>query len=166
MLAGTVFKTHSQYIDDPATWRAWGGADEPPAAEKEPKHRLKGHDEFLKLLRLCHDEPLIRTVPLSIAGVNVTGDPAVVGILRPGPSRCLLALIQFAARSASVSIKLTEPFDIPAAERAAAGEPHRRAWSAREILHSMVDSTLPVGWQFTDIPLAGHGFRILELIPA
>jgi hypothetical protein len=63
-------------------------------------------------------------------------------------------------------MQLTEPLDIPASERASAGEPHRRAWLAREILHSMVDPTLAPGRQFTEIPLAAYGFRILELTPA
>jgi hypothetical protein len=168
MLAGVSFKTHSRYVDEPQTWRPFGNCPEPPPEEKEPSHRLRGHEEFLKLLRLVHDDPIVRDAPRTIAGVEVHGDAAVVGILRPTKDRCLLTVIQFARRQASVEITLTDPQDMPAIDRPNAGDAHQRTWKVKEILHSMVDQ--PHAGTTTIAPnaplrttIAPCGFRIFEL---
>jgi hypothetical protein len=163
LLAGTVPKTHSNYLATPETYLAID-ADEPPAAERAPAHRLRGTEEFLTLMRFCRDEPLVRDTARSIDGVVVEGDAAVVGILRPTPERCLLTLIQFADRPATVQVSLAEPVDIPACERAGVGEPARTAWTARELLHSMVETDAAPGTLPMTVTLGPYGFRIFELV--
>jgi len=168
LMAGMAPKTHSDYVDDPTPYRGVGDADESPEAERSPAYRLRGHEEFLSLMRFCRDERLIREAPLSIEGVVVEGDEAVVAILRPTPAGAILALIQFAGRPAVARVRLAEPVDTPAAQRAAAGCPHQREWTAREILRS-VSETLPAaggaisGGRALDVPLAPYGFRVMEL---
>lgn len=169
VLAGIAFKTHSQYVDLPEKWQPFGNCPEPPAEEKAPAHRLRGHAEFLALLRLVNAEPaLLREAPRTIAGVEVTGDAAVVGMLRPSRERCILALMQFARREAHVSVRLTAPLDLPAAHVAAADHPEATCWEVRERLHSMVDvphaGNASLGpEQPLTTTLAPCGFRILEL---
>ncbi len=164
LLAGTVPKTHSNYLATPETYIAID-ADEPPAAEKDPAHRLRGTEEFLDLMRFCRNEPLVRDTPLSIDGVLVDGDAAVVGLLRPTPERCLLTLIQFADRPATVTVSLADPVDVPASERARAGEPQDAAWTARELLHGMVETApVPSGALPLTVTLGAFGFRIFELV--
>ena len=86
----------------------------PPLHEQREDHRAKGHEEFVRLLRFRRDEPLVRSAPRSLDGVSVAGDAAVVAILRPSLSRCLLSVIQFADRSATVRLELAPPVDVPA----------------------------------------------------
>jgi hypothetical protein len=166
----TTFKTHAEYINDPLTFRQLG--DAPPAGPqaRDPEHRRQGHEEFLRLLRLRADEPLVGAdTPLSIEGVQVEGDAAVVGLLRPTAERCLLILINFAERSATVRVRLAEPFDIPAVQRARAGAPQTVTWKARELQHSIAESEAlagPVmvsGVAGAPLTLGAYGFRVLEL---
>ena len=168
LVAGAVPKTHNQYVDDAATFRRLGDAPEPSDAEKQPDRRIQGTNEFLHLMRFCRDEPLVRDVPLTIEGVAVEGDGAVVGILRPGDGRALLVLMQFANRSARVKVWLAAPVDVPATQRDAAGRPDKRAWRVREIMHSMVDPEAARAGRISgrsayDVEIAPYGFPIFEL---
>ena len=54
--------------------------------------RLKGHKEFISLLKYCVEEPLIREAPLSIEAAAVDAvDPAVLLVKsRPGAKACLV----------------------------------------------------------------------------
>jgi hypothetical protein len=168
LLAGMVPKTHSPYVDDVETWRPMHDADDPPEEDRAPEHRRKGHEEFVRLLRLCRDEPLIREAPISIEAAQIAGDAAVVGLLRPAADRALLAVIQFAGRPATIDVRLAEPIDVPRVERADAGAPHERHWHAREIMRSMVDPAetpefdLPPG-AAARIEIGPYGFRVFEL---
>lgn len=171
MLAGpTTFKTHAEYVNDPLTFRQLGDAPPAGALGRDPERRRRGHEEFLRLLRLRADEPLIGAdTPLSIEGVQVEGDAAVVGLLRPSAERCLLILINFANRPATVRVRLAEPFDIPAVQCAHAGAPHAAAWQARELQHSIADAQ-PLAGPVTisdttraPLTLGAYGFRILKL---
>ncbi|MBI4023549.1 MAG: hypothetical protein HY360_01120 [Verrucomicrobia bacterium] len=170
LMAGIVPKTHSEYVSDPGRFRPLPVGDKPPDAEQEPNHRRRGHQEFVELLQFCRDKPLVREAPRSIEGVLVEGDAAVVGLLRPSPKKALLTLIQFANRPARVSVRLADPADIPVVEQAVAGQPHRRAWRAQEILRSMVDKC-PAGPDTISgdsamgVNLAPFGFRIFMLTP-
>ena len=170
MLAGpTTFKTHAEYVNDPLTFRQLG--DAPPAGvlARDPEHRRKGHEEFMRLLRLRADEPLVGAdTPLSIEGVVADGDGAIVGLLRPTPARCLLVLINFADRPAAGRVRLVEPADVPASQRAAAGQPHVRTWHAREIMRSIADQGAAADAHIGDgavlpVSLGPYGFRIFEL---
>ncbi|HEY8665542.1 MAG TPA: hypothetical protein VIL86_02700, partial [Tepidisphaeraceae bacterium] len=168
LLAGCVPKTHSQFVDDPATFRQIADADPPPQAAREREHRLRGHQEFLNLLKMARDEALIREAPLSIEAVEVRGDAAVVGMLRYRGDRALLALIQFADRAASVEVTLAEPVDAPAAQRAPAGDSHLHGWQVRELLRSMNDEpatgTGEIGQGMSlRCTLAPFGFRLFLL---
>ncbi len=171
MLAGpTTFKTHAEYVNDPLTFRQLG--DAPPAGPlaRDPAHRRRGHAEFLRLLRLRADEPLIGAdTPLSIEGVVVEGDAAVIGLLRPSADRCLLILVNFADRAATVCVRLADPFDVPATQHALAGAPHTVAWQARELLRSIVElaplagSITVSGDDSAPLTLGAYGFRVMEL---
>lgn len=174
LLGGNVPKTHSQYVDFVETWQPiTPDMDDISETEKDPARRRHGHQEFLGLMKLCRDEPLIREAPLSIEGVRVEGDDAVVAMIRPSKDRAILAVMQFANRTAKVKLHLADPKDIPAVERPMAAAPQDRKWSCREILHSMVDEALgakgaPVlgAGQSLSIALAPYGFRIFELTVA
>ena len=169
LFAGMVPKPHSEYLDTPEQFVPWSGVEEPSAAEQQPAHRLRGHAEFLQLLRYCRDEALIREAPLSIDGVIVDGDAGVVGMLHPTPDRCLLALIQFADRPAHVGVRLTAPDDVPLIHRALAGHPEVRIWRVQEIQRSMVNAeemapaTLSPAHAL-EVTLGAFGFRIFELV--
>ncbi len=166
----TTFKTHAVYVNDPLTFRQLVEALPAGPLAHDPEWRRRGHEEFLRLLHLRADEPLIGSdTPLSIEGAVVEGDAAVVGLLRPSEERCLLILVNFADRSATVRVRLGEPFDIPAVQRAFAGAPHTVSWQARELQHSIADAEPlagPVtisGSAGTPLTLGAYGFRILEL---
>ena len=168
LLAGVVPKTHSQHVDDAATFRKIHDAVEVPAEQQSSDHRLKGTAEFLDMVRFCRDEPLVRDAPMTIEGVVVDGDPAVVGILRPGGNRCILGLIQFADRPASVTVRLADPIDVPASQQAQAGHPKRSKWQVREVLRSMVDEPGVGSSSLSEttslkVEIAPRGFRIFEL---
>ena len=140
----------------------------PPRAERQPEHRLRGHREFIELLKFSRREPLIREAPVSIEGVVVTGDDAVIGTIRPSRSRAILLLNQFAGRSATVQVTLGEPVDVPAVYREAAGSPNRHEWTVRELFRSMVDQNESRPGQLSgessrEIVLAPHGFRVFEM---
>lgn len=169
LMSGTVPKTHSQFVDDPITFRFLSDAPEPSASEREPEHRHLGTCEFLSLLQLRRNEPLIQSAPLSIEGVRVDGDRAVVGLLRPGEHRCLLILIQFANRPAKVSVQLMEPVDVPAIVRQAVGRPDLVNWRTHEILRSMMETepakdALITSTKSLEVGLAPFSFRIFELL--
>ncbi len=170
MLAGpTTFKTHAEYVNDPITFRQLG--DAPPAGElaRDPENRRRGHEEFLRLLRLRADEPMIGAdTPLSIEGVEIEGDAAVLGLLRPAANRCLLVLIQFADRPAKVRVRLAEPSDVPAVQKTASGKPQTVTWKTREIMHSITETEASApskvsGSEWTSVQLGAYGFRVLEL---
>jgi len=170
LLAGMVPKTHSNYLQTPERYIPID-ADDPPAAEQAPAHRRRGYEEFISLIQFCRDEPLIRDTPLSIEGVVITGDDAVVGLLRPTSDRCLLTLIQFAGHSADVSVQLADPCDVPACAYAQAGQPASGLWEAHELLASMVETmsqpmTTVSGDQVMTVHLGAYSFRIFELVPA
>ncbi len=163
-----VPKTHSQYVGDSGEFVPMFGVDDPSPAEKTPAHRQRGTEEFLTLLRFCRDEPLIRHAPLTIEGVLVEGDAAVVGLLRPGSERALLVLLQFADRPAQVRVRLAAPGDVPAIDRERAGHPEQRRWTAREIMRSMVEEErAPVGVisgeSALEVSLGAYSFRVFEL---
>lgn len=169
LLAGMVPKTHSQYVNAEGTYvPVFGSNIEPTEAEKDIAHRLRGTEEFVNLLHFSLEEPLIRQAPLTIEGVAVDGDAAVVGLLRPSEKRAILALLQFADRPAQLSVRLADPVDLPAADRERAGRPDRQTWTAREIMHSMVEKeavpSAPISADavFT-VSLAPYGFRVFEL---
>lgn len=169
LLAGMVPKTHSHYISDSGAFVSIGGTADPSPAEQAPAHRLRGTEEFLSLLRFCRDEPLIRHAPLSIEGVVVEGDAAVVGLLRPAGERSLLVVLQFADRPAQVSVRLAAPGDVPAIDREQAGHPEQRRWTAREILRSMVEEqAAPAGTISGEVALhvalGPCSFRVFELV--
>ncbi|HUU69619.1 MAG TPA: hypothetical protein VM186_08845, partial [Planctomycetota bacterium] len=91
-----------------------------------------------------------------------------VGMLRPGDGRALLALMQFANRSARVKVRLAAPVDVPVTQREAAGRPDKRAWRVREIMHSMVDPEPAQPGRISgraayEVEIAPYGFRIFEL---
>jgi len=168
LVAGTVPKTHNQFVDDAERFRHIGDAPEPPEADKQPDRRLRGTEEFLNLMRFCRDEPLVRDVPLTIEGVAVEGDAAVIGMLRPGSGRALLALMQFANRPARVKVRLAEPVDVPATQQAIAGRPDKRTWQVREIMRSMVDPEPAQPGRISgktayEAEIAQYGFRVFEL---
>ena len=170
LLAGMVPKTHSNFVDY-GGWRTapdfplLGGV---PAAEAAAAHRERAFAEFLALLRLCRDEPLLRDAPRSLDAVVVDGDAAVVGLLRPGAGRSLLALLQFADRAATVRVSLREAGDMPPEERAEAGDYARGTWTVRELARSLVDdppappARLGPGEPLL-VALATYGFRLFEL---
>jgi len=170
MLAGpTTFKTHCQFVNDPMTFRPL--PDAPPAADsaRDPEHRRKGHEEFLQLLRFRRDEPLVgNQTPLSIEGVLVEGDPAVVGFLRPTAGRCLLILMNFANQTTTVNVRLAAPIDVPAAQKSVADDPHKKTWKTHERLRSWVndnpagDGTISATEALT-VQLGAYGFRLYEL---
>jgi len=170
MLAGpTTFKTHCQFVNDPMTFREL--PDAPPAADtaRDTEFRRKGHEEYLQLLRFRHDEPLVgNRTPLSIEGALVEGSPAVVGFLRPTTDRCLLILMNFADRPATVTVRLADPVDVPAVQQAVADGPHHKTWKTRERLRSWVndkpaaDGTISATAAL-DVQLGAYGFRIYEL---
>lgn len=171
LLSGVVPKTHSEYIEHPEKFMH-ADSDDVPApteAERSPEHRLKGHREFISLLKFCVEEPLIREAPLSIEGVAVDGDDAVIGMLRPGRGRAILALIQFAPRPASIIVRLSKPGDVPHIFRGQAGNPQEHIWKVREIMRSMIDDpeTAAIrlsGSQTMEIRIAPYGFRVFELL--
>ena len=168
LVAGMVPKTHNQYVDDPGTFRLLGDAGDPPEREKQRDWRLRGTEEFLGLMRFCRDEPLVRDVPMTIEGVAVDGDAAAVGILRIGVERALLTVMQFANRPARVKVRLAEPADVPLTQRAVAGQPQKRRWSVREVMHSMVDASPAKPGKISarhafEVELAPYGFRIFDL---
>jgi len=168
LLAGMVPKTHSQYVNDRGDFVSWTGAENPSTLEQDPAHRQRGTEEFLTLLRFCRDEPLIRRAPLTIEGVEVEGDAAVVGLLRPAEDRAILAVMQFADRPAQVNLRLAVPVDVPAIDRERTGRPDQRTWGVREIMRSMVeeaatpDGTISGSTPLT-VTLASNSFRVFEL---
>ena len=168
LLAGCSLKTFSTSVGEPETFEFIHDNGMPPEAERTAEHRRRGHEEFCSLLRLVRDEPLIRRVPLSIEGVRVEGDGAVVGLLHATPSRAVLALVQFADRPATVRVQLTEPADLSEVDAAAADRPHTKRWRVRERLRGFSESApQPDGELSPEKPLSvnvgRYGFRVLEL---
>ncbi len=165
MLAGpTTFKTHAEYLNDPLTFRQL--SDSPPAGQlaHDIQNRQKGYEEFLQILRLRADDPIIGAdTPLSIEGVIIDGDTAVVGMLRPTETRCLLIIIQFADRPANVKVRIAKPIDCKCDTN-----PHLQQWKTTEILSSMVNpQPMPdgiiSGEKWLEITLGAYGFRVFEL---
>lgn len=168
LLAGCAVKTFSTSVNEPEQFELVHDNGLPPEAERTPEHRLRGHEEFCALLRFCRAEPLVRRTPVSLDGVVVEGDAAVVGLLHASPERCLLVVIQFADRPATVRVRLAPPDDVPAVSRAAAGEPHQSLWQAREFLRAMTECEPLAGREISgdralEVSLAAYGFRVLEL---
>ena len=167
MLAGSCVSVDWQ--DDPGLWKPNANIPDPPEAERAREHRERGHAELLRLLHFITEEAeLVRHAPMSIEGVCVEGDAAVIGLLRPSPERCLLALIQYADRPAHLRVSLREPIDIPAAQRAGAGQPDHASWSAVELLHSIADAEpadegVISRQQTLEVSLAPYGFRVFAL---
>lgn len=142
--------------------------DSPDISPEDAAYRRQVCEEMRALLLLRRDDPLVRRAPLSITGVHVDGDAAVVGILRPSADRCLLTLLQFADRPARVTVRLIEPLDIPAVQRELADHPEQYAWQVRELLHAqdMADASATdriSGIHALTIELGAYGYRVLEL---
>lgn len=170
LLAGCVPKTFSHMLD-------YGQLDKfelnplmgtPPIEEQSADCRRAGNEVLLSLLKLCRDEPLLREAPLSIEGIVVTGDPAVVGMIRPGKNKAILGLMQFANRASNVEIRLGIPCDVTTGNLQEATEALMQEWQVHEILCSMQDSlssqdailseSLPI-----KVSLAPYGFRVFVL---
>jgi len=155
--------------DDPGAWTPNVNYPEPPVAERAREHRLRGHAEFLALLQLIRTEPvLLREAPMSMEAVLVDGDAAVLGIVRPGTMRGLLAVIQYANRPAHVCLRLGEPVDVPAIQRVNTEHLHQQRWIAHELMHSLAEQTSqPDGLISSEHELAAslgpYGFRIFAL---
>ena len=171
LLMGMSFKTHSQYVEPTEGFHLIGDAAtvEVPTEDKLPQRRDRGREEFLQLVRLLRDEPLLRNAPRSIEGVAVLGDAAVVGILRPSADRCLLGLLQFAPRAAKVEALLTPADDVPACERQGCGTICEGTWICHELMRSMVDDAESEARQTISAShslkttVQAYGFRIYEL---
>jgi len=169
LLAGCTVKSFSTSITEPELFQEMHDNGEfPSEEERSPAHRRQGHEEFCALLRFAREEPLVRGMPVSIEGVVIEGDAAVVGLLHSFPKRCLLALIQFANRPALVRVRLAAPDDVPAITRVAVGEPQQQRWQTREVLRAQTAQTpLADGSIAGDTPLtialAPYGYRVLEL---
>ena len=182
LLAGCVPKTFSHMLD-------YGQLDKfvenplmgtPPIEEQSADCRRAGNEVLLALLRLCRDEPLLREAPLSIEGVVVTGDQAVVGMIRPDRNKAILGVMQFADRASDVEIRLCDPCDVTIDSRQEATEALMQEWQVREILCSMQDipsrednnslqdssslqgNILSASLSIL-VSLAPYGFRIFEL---
>ncbi len=168
LLAGAVPKTHSQYVDNPATFRPLGDATEVPENEQSPEHRLRGHKAFIALLKFCRDEPLIRTAPLSIEAVTIERNAEVVGLLRPGPRKCIMAILNFAGHDAQAKISLAPPTDIPQSQRQGVDRIETAIWRVREILsefdeeHRATPGLLGNGLSI-DLNIRRFAVRIFEL---
>ncbi len=168
LLAGCAVKTFSTSVNEPDVFELIHDNGLPAEAERSPEHRRRGHEEFCALLRFCRAEPLLRQTPVSLDGVVVKGDAAVVGFLHATEERCLLALIQFADRPATIRIRLAAPDDLPASQRAAAGHPELRSWNACEVLRAMTEDTprdpgVISGTQALEVTLAPYGYRVYVL---
>jgi len=168
LLAGCSLKTFSTSVGEPETFEFVHDNGMPPMAEQSPEHRRRGHEEFCSLLRLVRDEPLIRRTPLSIEGVRVDGDDAMVGLLHATVDRAVLSLVQFADRPATVRVSLTDLTDLSTADAIASGRPHTKRWRVRELLRGFTETDAqPPGELSPDTPLTvqvgRYGFRALEL---
>lgn len=168
LLCGCVPKTHNQYVECPERYEPLAECDEPSEAERESTHRLQRHAEFVQLLKLCRDEPeLLRDAPVSIESVEVEGDKAVVGILRPTTDRALLAVIQFAPRPAQVRVGLTLPSDVFKAGSDDCADWPKVLWRAQELLcdsQQHFSRGFIIGAeQHLTISLEAFGYRIFEL---
>lgn len=171
LMANLFTKTHSQYIDNPEKYLTCAGIEPPPLADQEADHRLKGHTEFIELLRFRRDKKLLHSAPLSIEAIQISGDAAVVGLLRPSKERCIMTIIQFADRPAQVEINLTAAIDLTTAETVEAGNPAAYCWHVHELMHSMCENSItPDGTISAEkaitVKLANYSFRIFELIRA
>lgn len=134
----------------------------------ETAYSRKVREQWLQLVQFSRREELIHEAPLSIEGVAIEGDAAVVGILRPGEKRAILAVIQFADRDCDVAVSLAPPCDVPEVDRERAGTPEAHTWSIVEILRSADEQGEPVhGTLAPSAPLrfglAPFGFRIFEM---
>ena len=170
LLAGCVPKTFSHLLD-------YGQLDKfelnplmgtPPIEEQSVDCRRAGNEVLLSLFRLCRDEPLMRDAPLSIEGVVVMGDSAVVGMIRPGKGKAILGLMQFANRASDVGICLGVPCDVTTDKLQEATEALKQEWQVHEILCSMQDSpslqdSILSGSLSFQVSLAPYGFRVFEL---
>jgi hypothetical protein len=168
LLAGCSLKAFSTSVGEPESFEFVHDNGLPPVAEQSAAHRRRGHEEFCSLLRLVRDEPLIRHAPLSIEGVRVEGDGAVVGLLHASADRAVLALVQFADRPATVTVSLTEPTDLSEADAKSSDRPHAKRWRVRELLRGFTEvDAQPAGELSPDKPLTvsvgRYGFRVLEL---
>lgn len=169
ILSGMLIYLHATTVRDVETWRPIAEADDPNERERDPAYRARNFADFFELARFVLAEPtLVRDAPRSLDGVLVTGDDAVVGILRPQDGRCLLALLQFADRPATVQVRLAAPDDVCAAERALAGHPQYRAWTAREALRcSAEESATPdgiiSGEEALSVTIAPFSYRVFVL---
>ena len=140
LFAGMVPKPHSEYLDTPEQFVPWSGVDEPSAAEQAagaPPARARGVPAPCCAIAAMSRSSARRRCPSTACVVD--GDAAVVGMLRPTPERCLLALIQFADRPAHVAVRLAAPDDVPPSTATLAGHPEIRAWRVQEIQRSMVN---------------------------
>lgn len=133
LLCGCIPKTHWEYVEASEEYVRLAEVEQPSEAERAAVHRMKRHEEFVQLLKLCRDEPeLLREAPLSIEGLLIEGDEAVVGILRPARNRTLLALIQFAERNAICRVRLGPLLDISQPRDEYSFIPST-AWQVREL---------------------------------
>ena len=166
LLAGAMGICDNRFFDAPL--ESDRDADGLTDRERDLEYRRKVREQYIQLVQFCHREELVHEAALSIEGVSIEGDEAVVGIVRPGESRAILAVMQFADRPGNVKILLSPPCDVAAVDRERAGSPEGHTWTVEEILRSADDPDVaPVGTLGPDSPfpvsLAPFGFRIFEL---
>lgn len=145
--------------------------DDMDLLQKEEKiaYRRKIREQYIQLVQFCHREKLVHEAPMSIEGVVIEGDNAVVGILRPGGDRAIMALIQFADRPCTVQVRLAPPVDVVAFDAPRTGAPEKQNWRVHELLHSADDEIENTGKDLAPgkplkVNLSPFGFRIYELI--
>lgn len=170
LVAGMIPRTGSQYAEDPMFWDVddEGSRKNTEMTDEYIKERQSANREFVRLLKFCRDERIIREAPLSIEGVSIEGDAAVFGILRPAGNRAILAVVQFADRSARVKVRLIDPVDIPASQTSAAGSPEKEQWRVSEIMRSTFEKNAVLQAELSpsaplELTLEAYGFRIFEL---
>ena len=166
LLAGALGLCGSQFFERPLE----ADLDDMPAEQqaKEVAYREKVREQYIQLVQFCKGEVLLHEAPMSIEGVIVEGDDAVVGMLRPSGDRAILALMQFAERPASVKVRLGPLIDVSADAAAHAGTPEWLNWTVREVLRSADDIAETHSSHLTvesslSAHLAPYGFRIFEL---
>ncbi len=168
IFCGTVPTTDSNHILKPPLVVEGNAAKGLSGRELDPEWRRVNFENSFELVRLSEREPLLREFPLSIEGVRIHGDPAVIGIIRPSAKRCLLALVNFTDIAQNVRATLAPMPDIPPPERTAAARAEKKTWNVREIIRSPVDPDPSQDGVISakkelEVTLAPYGYRLLEL---
>jgi len=116
LMAGGVPKLKSSRIDygQMDVYQPERISTDAPQEQRTSEYRHQGFERMYALMRLVRDEPVIRKQPLTIEGIKIEGDPAVVGFLKVDGCRGILTLINFSGRQVEVSAKFAQPSDVPA----------------------------------------------------